>query len=455
MMAGEKMSIESKINCINHNLNLEEVFWEDVRDDVRSSNPELAEICDEINPGKKHPLIKIHYPWGSNIINQGTLFLPTKDNRLLAIDSPEIPESIKKQLNYSPIPLSFILERENEVFVETNTRVIPLNHLKPGEFFGIFEIMNKLNNVESKIIWSVSAGSRSVFMLPKISEASRHKRMQKEFHIKKDAPSSLEDHYAIFKEITYRADHADRWHNSILVFTDAWFQTEHKNSAWGAFNKYLFKVCWIQMQLLRDATSFSLLWALFIEAVNNRNLKPRPYLVDTIKYLVSVASGSGVAFMPSTNESSMPIKIIQDAFTEVYQLPHYIPTIMHSSKLNENNRMGYYSLTFPTILDSNPDMKRLNSIVSDQREIHKLLETLTNTIKHRNPIINPIKNVSYQFYHNDTAVTGQDAIYHSESIIKEDRRFLDLSGQFKDKTFCATSPFFRGCIRILVDNNNE
>lgn len=444
--------VEALTDKLTHKLDLEQVFWEDVREEVLLLNPELAEICDEINPGKKYPLIKLHYPWGSNIIEQGKLFLPTKDKGLVSIDSPEVPEFIRKQLNYCPIPLSLILERDNEVFVETNSRVIPLNHLKPGEFFGIFEIMNKLNNTDtgSAIIWSVSAGSRSVFMLPKISEAGGHKRIQKEFNIKKDAPTSLEQHYAIFKDITSRVCSADRWHNTILIFTDSWFQN-NKNAVWANFNKYLFKVCWIQMQLLRDATAFSLLWALFVEAINNRNLKPRPYLIDTIKYLVSVANGSGVAFKPLEDESSMPARVIQNAFTEIYQLPNYIPTLMHSCKLNENNKMIYYSLTFPTILDSTPDAKRLGSIVRDQREIQKLLETLTNTIKYRNPIINPIKHVKYEFYHNDASITDQDGIQHSESIVENDSRFLDLDARFKDKVFCATSPFFRGCIRILLE----
>ena len=58
------------------------------------------------------------------------------------------------------------------------------------------------------------------------------------------------------------------------------------------------------------------------------NLKPNPYLVDTAKYLISVAIGQAVGFSPCINEETLPLKIIQKAFVETYKLKKYYPTII-------------------------------------------------------------------------------------------------------------------------------
>jgi hypothetical protein len=443
------MSISAAKNIERSTFDMEELSWGDVRDEVYAVNPELAKICDQINPGKKHTLLKIRYPYGSKIVDKGQFNVPSIENGLISLKDSRVPLSIKKNLNYSPIPFSLVLDNNTEVFVETNERVIPLNFFEPGEVFGIFESVSFLTDTPSNPIWSVTAGARSVFMIPRITDKIGHKRIRKEFGITNEVPTDLSGQWKIFKSIHDGLDHTKQWHNTILVFTDNWFQKHDEDISWLKFHKYLFKLCWSQLQLFRDATEFSLLWSSFGDEINNRNLKPRPYLVDTLKHLVSIANGSGVAFRPAIDETALPVSLIQNAYVDFYNLKEYMPTLMQPCKLQGDDTNAYYSLAFPTVLESSPYTRNAPSIIEDERDIKRLMDTLIRTIKHGKAIIDPIKHVSYEFFHTDVDPYGE--ILESKEILAEDSRFsYTSSSRLKDRTFCATSPFFRGCIRISL-----
>lgn len=428
----------------------EETCWEDMRDEVYKLNPELAKICDEINPGREHSLLKIHYPYGATIVDKGEFHLPSTTGELISLQDDRVPSTIKKKLGYSPIPLSFLLQNDIEVFVDAHDhRIISLNFLNPGDLFGVFESINYLVDTSSDPIWSLTAGARSVFMIPRITDKIGHNRIRKEFGIQaSEPPSDLSSQWEVFKNVYESSGGIKCWHNTVLVFTESWFGNDNDVS-WLKFQKYLFKLCWSQLQLFRDAAEFSLLWSLFGDEISNRSLKPRPYLVDTLKHLVSIANGAGVAFKPAITETALPVSLIQKAYVDFYNLKTYIPTLMQPCKLAGENTKVYYSLTLPTVLESTPYVRNAPSLIEDERDIKRLMDTLIRTIKKSSNLINPIKHVKYDFFHSDIDQYGE--ILSSRHIAEEDAAFSSSgSKQFKDRTFCATSPFFRGCIRISV-----
>lgn len=426
-----------------------ETYWADVRDEVYKLNPELARICDEISPGKEYPLLRLKYPYGAKIVDKGEFYLSSTDSKLISVKSPHLSSDVKKQLNYSTIPLSLVLHNNTEVFVEANDKITSLNFFKPGDLFGVFESMGYLAGIPAAPIWSVTAGGRSVFMIPRITDKVGHNRIRKEFGIMtNDPPADFLSQWKVFKGIYENSGGASCWNNEVLVFTDKWFHNNN-NISLLKFQKYIFKLCWAQLQLLRDATEFNLLWSSFSDAISNRNLKPRPYLIDTLKQLVSIANGAGVAFRPATDDSSLPVSLIQDAYINCYNLKTYIPTIMQPCKLQGEDKKAYYSLALPMVLESTSYVKNAPSIIEDERDIKRLLDTLVKTIKGGNAIIDPIKHVKYDFFHTDEDQYGE--MLSSKDIPEEDPTFTSLgSKHFKDRTFCATSPFFRGCIRISV-----
>ena len=139
-----------------------------------------------------------------------------------------------------------VLSSSNEVFVETKRRVVPLNYFLPGNLFGVFEVMNQLTNNFSEPMWSVTAGARSVFLLPRINDAIGHNKIRKEFNSVLKPPQILSDQFEIFKEIALKTTDSD-WYNEILIFTGDWFTNENAQSV--KFYKYLLDLCWKQIQL--------------------------------------------------------------------------------------------------------------------------------------------------------------------------------------------------------------
>ena len=443
-----------KINMTNYSedndnfkFNLEEVRWSEVRDEVYRCNPELAEKCDYINKQGEYSLFKIHYPYGSSIINKGDFSLPTMNGQIVSIKDDRVPESLRKKLTYSHIPLSLIINNSSEVFVKIQNRIVSLNFLVPGELFGLFELMNLLTQTSSldMPIWNVSAGARSTFMVPSIYDTIGHTRIKKKLSADINTPSSLLDHWQTFVDINKYSCNTG-WYNTILVFSDEWFMNQN-NTAYIEFYKYLVTQCWKQFQLLEDFTEFSLLWSFFTHAINKRNLKPRPYLIDTIKHLILIAKGSGISFKPSTDNTALPMSLIQQIYVQDYNLKDYIPNIMQPAKFTKDSRV-YYSLSFPTLLDSSPYSKNPPSIIEDQREIKKLLDILINTIEQiENPSINLLKNIKFELFHSGNDPFGQ--IIPSKIIPEGDTRFLEYTNNNQEKReFCSSSSFFNGCISI-------
>jgi len=426
---------------------IKKVSWNEVREQVNSVNPELAEICDYINPNERYQLFKIRYPYGAKIVDTGTFNIPALNNELIPLSDERVPAYLKEKLGYCRIPLSLILHNNNEVFVESTDRVIPLNFFKKGNLFGVFESAGALAGTLLQPIWTVTAGARSVFMIPKIGDKAGHGKIKKELGISSEAPTNLLDQWETFKDITYRGGGLNLWYNEILVFSNAWLNPNCKNASWLKFQQYLFKTNWTQSKLLMDSIEFGLIFASFSEIISKKCLKPRPYIIDTIKHLISIAGGSGVAFKPATDESSLPISFIQDIYMNLYNLKSHIPTIMQPGKLDGAKQQVYYSLACPTTLESSPITPNARSIIEDEREIRLLINLFLKTVNNRsgNNMIN--NNIKYEFFHFDLDKYGE--ILDSNKIVIDDNRFAHAphTGQ-STRTFCANALFFRGCIRV-------
>jgi len=343
--------------------NLQEIKWSDARDEVYLVNPEFADKCDSINKFNKYSLFKIQYPYGASIVNKGEFCLPTIDGKTISIKDKKVPEYLKNKLTYSCIPLSLVLNNSSEVFVKIQNRIVPLNFFESGELFGLFELMNVLTHtfVPDTPIWNVSAGARSTFMIPSISDNIGHNRIKKKYNLNVDRPQNFLEQWQIFVDIAKHNTNKNSWNNTILVFSNEWFE-QQDTIGYIELYKYLVNQCWQQFQLIEYFTEFSLLWSLFTQEINNRNLKSRAYLIDTVRHLILTAKGCGIAFKPSIDDIALPRKLIQEAYLENYNLKNYIPTIMQPTKFTKDSKV-YYSLSFPTLFDNSPYFRNSPSII--------------------------------------------------------------------------------------------
>ena len=243
----------------------------------------------------------------------------------------------------------------------------------------------------------------------------------------------------------------------VLFFTDAWFSPPFSDPSWAMFYNYLFREINLQFHYNRDDLTFNLTWKNLVYKIGERHLKPRPYILDTIKHLVAIGAGMAPAFCPSdASESLAPTRLLQTIYTEIYDLKKYLPTIMHAHILMKGQRIRpvYYSLSYPALQES--CLKTYPDIIADQREIKLLLETLVKTLKNNRDFLpndyNILLDKEYEFFHNNTDFLKE--MLSPEKILLLDPDFENDKIQFPNRSFCPTSPFFSGCIRVLTPNEN-
>lgn len=430
---------------------LEELSWEQVRQEVAVVAPELAAIIDKISPSDKYKLIRATYAYGDLIVDNGIVCLPSKQGKVTPITDPSLGNNPSaKKLVYSPIPLFLTLDKSNEVFINTGSRIIPLNLFNPGSMLGLFEMMDYYFNSSSKPKWSVSAGARSIIMLPKITESSGLKRLRTEFKL----PAStrlkyLSDHAGLFAAIAKHPSFIQPWKNKVLFFTEDWF-INRDDAVWAQLYLYFVKHAWNQAQFAIKKMELSLTWEAYVKAITSRNLKPNIYLADQLKHIISIAAGMWPGFRPADDcQIVAPTRGIQQAFVDIYQLKEYLPTLMHAYYLlnSDIHLPVYYSLFFPAILEGTPHNESSSTIMFDLKNIKLLLDTALERNNDNDSSLNQIiRKTRFDYFHVES--DKMQEIQPSRIIPENDSALFNDQKQFKDRTFCATSPFWRGCIRI-------
>ena len=345
-----------------------------------------------------------------------------------------------------------MLEKDSEVFVDTGSRIIPINLFHKGNLSGVYETMDFLTGKKSSPIWNYSAGSRSIFMLPKITDKLGAKRL----HMTRNIPATIQvnhltDHFELFKSIAQNKSFSQEWHSTALFFGEKWITNKHTSKEWMKFKNYLLCKTWEQATYAIDKLKFNLNWEKLAEAISLRRLQPKPYLIDQVKHVLNIVAGNFPAFKPiDTSQESAPTRGLQQAIIDCYTFK-YLPTLMHACALGDTITKAkhvYYSLSLPTVLEGSPLKKNSSTIISDMREFKFLIETLKNYRQNtaNNEATQVIKDFQIDYFHFEKDMC--DEIRSSTDIAIEDGAFLEDKKTFQTRDFCATSPFFSGCIRI-------
>ena len=427
-----------------------EVSWAEIRNQVKQINKNLYEAIEKINLSADFKLIKATYSFGDLILKNGKLNLPISREEIIPFDDPKVPQHLQQQLNYSKIPMFLILQKAVEVFADVGSRVIPLNLFQPGKLLGLFEVMDALMDFESHPKWSATAGARTIFTLPKIAEHSGLKRLKWEFGLANSSSfRNLGDQWENFVNIVNHPKLNSSWMCEILIFPNSWVNKNFQ-STWFPFHHHIHSLAWTEAQRAIGKQVDSLNWQEYSDAIAARRLKPPPYLVDQIRHIIGITEGHWPGLRPTNDENVAPIALIQQVLIEIYQLKYYIPTIMHIHLLKKGaNTPVYYSLYFPTLLEGTPNKQLASTIMSDLREIKRIYDTIKNHIKNSQEKHGlAINQAEFEFFHIEKDIYNE--FKQSTLIPEEDLAFLEDKKKFIDKKFCASSPFWRGCIRITI-----
>lgn len=434
---------------------IDELYWQDVREDVAKVNPELTKVIDNMDPGKEYTLFRARYPYGEIILDEGKFLLPLSNGNVVSIHDPLIPKNTRAKLDYNRSnPAGIMLQNSAELFMRVNEHVIPFAMLRPGKIFGLWRALDPKLSYHQEHVWSLCSGARSLLMMPKISDAISHRRLQREYGVRHARPKNLYDQWQLFTELANKPHFPQPWHNEVLFFSKTWFE-EKDDDAWIRFHHFLLRQAWYGAYFWRN----QFIWDFtFSRAQANRNLKPNPYLADTAKHLLAIGEGPAPGFRVAVDDSAAPISSLQQIYLDSYQLKNYAPLFMHLEHFDMYNceHPVYYSLQFPTTIEFSPKSRRLSSAMEELREIRHVMRSVQAEIVGDKgklgdtPMYELATVVDYSYYHSDK--DQYDEIESTTLLPENDLSMQAQLAKFPGRTFAETSPFVRGCVRV---SNNK
>lgn len=430
---------------------IEELSYANARSLIAKVNPDLVKVIDACNPSKKHKLFKLTYPYGAEILKRAEFFLPNKLGQLVSIKDQSIDNNIRNCLNYNfdSNPVMMVLNNSLELFLPLEDRTVPINNLVyPGGIFGAYRILTRQQLSHQPIfIWDMTAGARSIFMLAKISDAEKHKKLRRNFELTMDKPKSLMDHWKVFREIANHQDFPVNWETNVLAFSKEWFEYLDDPS-WMPFNYYIYWKVWNGGDFWRNIFFWDIIFSLIQKELNFR---PSAYIADTVKYLLTIGVGESPGFYPAMNDVVAPISGLQKIYSDIYNLKQ-APVIMQPGVLSRahKDRAVYYSLRFPSAMELGGKSRTRDNFTNDVFEIRSLLNQYIKNILsgkfnlQHTPFYEMLNSINYEYMHDDIDASGFIKI---DTAIKTDNFFSAFKAH-QNIQFPFNSSFFRGCIKI-------
>lgn len=438
---------------------LEKVTWAKVRKDVHKVNPELAKIIDEINPGEELPFYRAKYPFGEVIFDE-ELRLPTPEGAVVPVTDTKISAEIREDLNYpGAMPIGVVLNHTTEMGLKLDGGIMPWGLMKAGHIFGLWRGLEQgFETSYHTKLWLMVSGMSSGFILPSIADTSAYKKLAKARGLKRNLPRNLQEHCVMLAQMYKHADFGTCWASDLLYFSNVWVKK---------FNQFSSLVIYLQQYIIngtafwRNKAIFDLIWDSFIKKLHKDNIIIKPYIVDIVKHLITIALGVIPAFAAAIDNETGPITSIQDDMLTIYRLRNFSSTIMVPTYFNMNDPLSrpvYWSLQLPYYLESVPKPKTVGTILDVLIQIHQLIYYFTEATQEKKlsgidgtPIEACMQKVKFTCFHSD--IDSEGLIQHIHKMPKEDPSLYSFpipGHKNHQQGFSDTTPFARGCVRISL-----
>ncbi|AIT09615.1 hypothetical protein LO80_06325 [Candidatus Francisella endociliophora] len=436
------------------NRGLQLLSWQNVAAEVEKVNPQLAQVINSIEIPQNCKVIKASYNFGDHILDKGTLHLPYK-GKIYPIGSKELPKEIVRELSYTNIPVGLPLNKIIEVYLDNDNFTIPFSISSPGDIFALWSILSADDSIykQHAASWNMTAGSRSLHLLPKTSDARSFNRLKKELSLKNiKKPKNVLEQWNLFKAISDTQTSEDKWSIEVLFFSKEWFENKKLDS----LRLYLHSMGWRETGFLRDSINFKFKLS---HVLTDSNLKPNPYIVDTLHHLYAIRRSFYPGFFVASNEVA-PIDYLQQAFTDLYRIPS-APVFLSANQFDKikESQPAYYSLQIPTLMEFSPK-SRMTSRVVDIVELHDILEKVEQNCLSREPdasfraVDEWIFKTEHDFFHTNEIETNL-ALKSTQDIVKEDKTMLRQVNKYPSLAFSESASFLRGCVRVCKKDSVE
>ena len=430
---------------------LTQTNWAKIASEVKKINPELHKIINDLDPGPEFRLYIGEYPFGTKILKRGKFQVPVKGKGILPIYSPEVPKKIRDDLSYNDEtnPVSLMLKKSVEVSFTAHNSTIPVSpwFVSEGTLFGASRVLTPKPQ-QPPFIWEMTSGARTIYMLPKISQARKHKKLRSELGIQTDIPATSADHWQLFVDIA-NCGQFDSWDSKVLYFSKEWFE-KLGDPAWVHLNCFLLE----SVRKSFDYLANLFLWDMLLSYIlNKRKLRPDLYINNTATHLFQIGMGCTPGITPTTSNAVAPIELLQKVFLEIYDLQHQIPTILAPAYYDPYERCQpiYYSINNPSLLVT-PKKRDNSSVISDLYDIFSLVEKYLWDLKEESY---NIENTAFHEFISNSKVKAfhpnsekYTPLYSVEEIISNDIRFNKCLVPTNNDKVATHSAFFKGCFQI-------
>ncbi|MBI3476588.1 MAG: hypothetical protein HY010_12720 [Acidobacteria bacterium] len=341
-------------------------------------------------PEASEPLFfEAEYEYGDLIVDNGVFVPPCGADA----NNCEQCLDLKNRVSYSSVPLSLVLNQCVEVFtdrspklVDNRNKLVPLKIIESAELFGTFETLDYfLAQCTTKPPWSVSAGSRSVWILAPLND-NRLPSFLSETTGADVYWDRTEPQWKLIKSSMKTSP----WKTSIILFSRSFIETVKKNRTQAnSFFKLLLETGWLQSAPFRHSTvEHAELRTWFLEGPARSIPAPlgELYQFATVCHILSIARGDIPAFQPAGSAKTVagPFIAFEKALYEALSLlkpktpdiARYFPVVLQPGHLTSGGASGYYSFRCPSI--AGPTMSAVPNFSEIPDPIRRTLNGLKN-----------------------------------------------------------------------------
>lgn len=422
------------------------VHWADVR--LKIKDEELRAIIDGIAPGDDLSLYQVNYHYGDYILDQSELYVPSPAGELVPLLSDDIPKPLQEEFayNYYSNPVTIVLEGAVELFTVFDNRIIPFYGLIPeGALFGTWFILSpQYWTMEPTFNWQMTAGARSIFMLPKIANKTKHDALNRELKMQIQPPETLADHFDIFKEIDKSGKSACNF--ELLYFGGKWFSNKDDPAFQRLYNHFLRRA-WRDSDFWRNRFIEDMMVS-FVQA--HRSAPFDANALDRVRHILAICGGFHNGFAAIEDDKVAPVSLIKKIYRDIYDLK-YEPTVIAQMRFDMNTTdMSFYSLNFENCQTFHPkprgNVSLLKELSNIQYVYNKLVQILPKTVVKLEPSIlkKIFAEIELKYIHADA--DGREAFITPETIGQ-------MYQPFNCDPFPTNAPFLKGAVLIKRRDN--